>query len=88
MYFKNNSAQYRGGALFVEDNPFTYCILDSDAQAGVRDACLIQMHKYQGYCTPRDNLGPDRLDDNIFLQFQRGCKNFFMVGISIHVDFA
>ena len=79
MYFKNNSAQYRGGALFIEDNPFTYCFLDSevhadsDVQAGVRDVCFIQMHEFQGgYCTPLYIWGPERLhllDRSILLQF-------------------
>ena len=70
MYFKNNSAQYRGGALFVEDNPFTHCILDSDAQAGVKESCFIQMHGYQTVCTLAYISGPERLDHSIVLQFQ------------------
>ena len=68
VFFKNNSAQYRGGALFVEDNPFAYCILDSDARTGVRGTCFIQMHGY--LCEPRDK--DDRselLDHSIDLQF-------------------
>ena len=70
VYFKTNFAQYRGGALFVEDNPFTHCILDSGAQEAVQDACFIQMHKYQGYCTPRFERSPEYFDRSIDLQFQ------------------
>ena len=71
MYFKNNSAQYRGGALFVKDNPFTYCILDSDVQAGVRDSCFFQMHGHRGkLCYLRHKYDPDH---SIELQFQENA---------------
>ena len=78
MYFKNNCAQYRGGALFVEDNPFTYCILDSEAQAGVRHPCFIQMHEYQGYCAAIETgllfpIFPHHLGHSIDLQFQENA---------------
>ena len=68
VYFKNNFAQYHGGALFVEDNPFTYCILDSDAQVDVQDVCFI--HQDQSDCTPLYNSGAGRLDHSISLDFQ------------------
>ena len=44
MSFERNFALYRGGALFVEDNPFTYCIIDSDVRTSVFQAyaCFIQ----------------------------------------------
>ncbi len=43
LSFNRNTAHKRGGALYVEDNPFTYCIFNPTTEAGVRDACFIQL---------------------------------------------
>ena len=76
--FENNHAQYRGGALFVEDNPFTYCIFDEDlsVQTNIRDICFIQMHMFEAGCVLFwiDN-NSSHLDQSIQLQFQDNSAN-------------
>ena len=72
MYFERNLAQYHGGALFVEDDQFTYCILDSDyQQAGFHGACFIQMLEYKDICDVNSASQDSQFDDQgIKLQFQ------------------
>ena len=74
--FEKNHAQYRGGALFVDANPFTYCIFDEDVQTNIRDGCFIQMHMFEAGCVPfitEDN--PSFLDPTIQLLFQDNSAN-------------
>ena len=40
---KDNFALYHGGALHVEDNPFTYCIFETKLQSNFREACFFQL---------------------------------------------
>ena len=78
MYLERNFAQYRGGALFVEDNPFTYCIIDSDVRTSVIDAyCFIQTHVYGTGCTltNENNYFWPRPGHSIELQFQENAAN-------------
>ena len=75
MYFENNLAQYRGGALFVEDVPFTYCIIDSYVQTGVRDTCFFQTHAYEAGCTPFYKDHSTDLNQSIELQFHDNTAN-------------
>ena len=73
LYFESNFAQYRGGALLVEDNPFTYCITDSDVHKSVlgTHACFIQFHVYEAGCNPVDEENrTDAFDHSIELRFQ------------------
>ena len=50
MIFKGNLALHRGGAIHVEDNPFTYCIFDYSVQSRLREACFFQVLEYQLVC--------------------------------------
>ena len=75
IYYGNNLAQYRGGALFVEDDPLTYCIIDSYVQTGVRDTCFIQTHVYEAGCTPFYQNHSTDLNQSIELQFHDNTAN-------------
>ena len=43
MHFEMNVAHHRGGAIIVEDNPFTFCIFDSSVQSDFREDCFFQV---------------------------------------------
>ena len=47
MTFRGNFALHRGGAIHVEDNPFTYCIFESNLRSNFREACFFQVLEYQ-----------------------------------------
>jgi len=42
MSFNGNAAHKRGGALYVEDNPFTYCIFNTTTVTGLEKSCFMQ----------------------------------------------
>ena len=75
MSFETNFAQYRGGALFVEGNPFSYCILDDNAQLDLRDVCFIQMHEFQTIQTLTVRVWGRKIDSESELQFQDNAAN-------------
>ena len=76
MSFERNSAQYRGGAIFFEDNTFNYCIIDPAVQARiVLQTCFIQSHVYQADCIPLKKGDWTDLDQSIKLRFQDNAAN-------------
>ena len=47
MIFTRNFALHHGGAIHVEDNPFTNCIFESNLQSNLREACFFQLMEHQ-----------------------------------------
>ena len=77
MYFARNVAQYRGGALFVEDSPFTYCTLETENRTNLnlREACFIQI-EYIDSCVPKLREIKSAFDGrDIELNFQDNLAN-------------
>ena len=58
MIFKGNVALHHGGALHVEDNPFTYCVFESNLQSRLREACFIQLFDHHELMCNRYNSIP------------------------------
>ena len=70
-YFNGNHALYRGGALFVENDLFTYCFRDEDIQQDFRTYCFFQMLEYHNsYCELGNLMSPLVDSHGIELQFQ------------------
>ena len=71
IIFKGNLALHRGGAIHVEDNPFTYCIFDYSVQSRLREACFFQLLEYQLVCDSYSyQISSLRDDYDIQLLFQ------------------
>ena len=74
MSFESNLAKYRGGALFVEDNPINYCTIASQFILGSTDvdACFIQILEADCYPVLKERT---ELDHSIELRFQDNVAN-------------
>ena len=74
MSFESNLAKYRGGALFVEDNPINYCTIASQFILGSTDvdACFVQILEADCYPVLKERT---ELDHSIELRFQDNVAN-------------
>ena len=67
--FVGNLANGRGGAIYVDDNPFTYCIFDKIVSANVRDRCFFQVEENE--CHMTYNQLSDHFQVNFSLTFMK-----------------
>ena len=75
MIFKGNVVLHRGGALHVEDNPFTYCIFESKLQSNFREACFFQLFEYHQLVCDQYHFLPIHNYEGIHLLFQDNVAN-------------
>ena len=77
MIFKGNVALHRGGALHVEDNPFTYCVFETKLQSNFREACFFQLFQYHQF-----NLVCDQYDFLPFYNYYEGIHLLFQDNVA------
>ncbi len=69
LSFNGNAARKRGGAIYVEDNPFTYCIFNTTTEADMRHSCFFDLEQHVCIIT-----GVQLQEDTTGIQFNHSLK--------------